>query len=73
MKKMGKEPVFVEGLRVTDKETMDIVQMALVGKVNSTLVSLVENTAAAPWAFPVPTACCWKRNSATRGWVLWAT
>ena len=42
MKKMGKEPVFVEGLRVTDKETMDIVQMALVGKVNSTLVSLVE-------------------------------
>ena len=42
MKKMGKEPVFVEGLRVTDQAPMDIVQMALVGKVNSTLVSLVE-------------------------------
>jgi acetylglutamate kinase len=42
MVKMGKKPVFMDGLRVTDKETMEIVQMALVGKVNSTLVSLLE-------------------------------
>ena len=38
MEKMGKEPVFVDGLRVTDQETMDIVQMVLAGKINKTLV-----------------------------------
>ena len=42
MKKLGKEPVFVDGLRVTDQETMDIVQMVLAGKVNKTLVNLLE-------------------------------
>ena len=42
MKKVGKEAVFVDGLRVTDKETMDIVQMVLAGKVNKTLVNLLE-------------------------------
>ncbi|MBR3849738.1 MAG: acetylglutamate kinase [Oscillospiraceae bacterium] len=43
MKKLGKEPKFIDGLRVTDKETVDIVQMALAGKVNKTLVSLLES------------------------------
>lgn len=42
MNKLGKEPQFVDGLRVTDKETMDIVQMVLAGKVNKTLVNLLE-------------------------------
>ena len=42
MKKLGKAPVFVDGLRVTDKETVDIVQMVLAGKVNKTLVNLLE-------------------------------
>ena len=42
MEKMGKKPVFVDGLRVTDKETVDIVQMVLAGKVNKSLVSLLE-------------------------------
>ncbi|MBQ4354203.1 MAG: acetylglutamate kinase, partial [Clostridia bacterium] len=42
MKKLGKEAVFVDGLRVTDKETVDIVQMVLAGKVNKTLVNLLE-------------------------------
>lgn len=42
MKKMGKETSFVDGLRVTDAETMDIVQMVLAGKVNKTLVNLLE-------------------------------
>ncbi len=41
MEKLGKEPVFVDGLRVTDQETMDIVQMALAGKVNKTLVNML--------------------------------
>ena len=42
MKKLGKESVFVNGLRVTDKETVDIVQMVLAGKINKTLVNLIQ-------------------------------
>ena len=41
MKQMGKESVFVAGLRVTDKETLEIAQMVLVGKINSNIVSLI--------------------------------
>ena len=42
MSRLGKEPRFVDGLRVTDKETVDIVQMVLAGKINKTLVNLLE-------------------------------
>ena len=42
MKRLGKEAKFVDGLRVTDKETVDIVQMVLAGKVNKTLVNLLQ-------------------------------
>ncbi|MBQ2757062.1 MAG: acetylglutamate kinase [Clostridia bacterium] len=42
MKRLGMEPKFVDGLRVTDKETVDLVQMVLAGKVNKTLVNLLE-------------------------------
>ena len=42
MDRLGKKPEFVNGLRVTDKETVDIVQMVLAGKVNKTLVNLLE-------------------------------
>ncbi len=42
MQKLGKKAEFVDGLRVTDKETIDIVQMVLAGKVNKTLVNLLE-------------------------------
>ncbi|MBE6558627.1 MAG: acetylglutamate kinase [Ruminococcaceae bacterium] len=42
MKKLGKKPEFVDGLRVTDKETVDIVQMVLAGKVNKSLVTLLQ-------------------------------
>jgi len=42
MNKLGKQAVFVDGLRVTDKETVDIVQMVLAGKVNKSLVNLVQ-------------------------------
>ena len=43
MEKVGKEPHFVNGLRVTDKETVDIVQMVLAGKVNKALVNLIQS------------------------------
>ncbi|MCQ2432874.1 MAG: acetylglutamate kinase [Clostridia bacterium] len=42
MAKLGKKPEFVDGLRITDKETVDIVQMVLAGKVNKTLVNLLQ-------------------------------
>ena len=42
MKRLGKQAQFVGGLRVTDKETVDIVQMVLAGKVNKTLVNLLQ-------------------------------
>ncbi|MBQ4244996.1 MAG: acetylglutamate kinase, partial [Clostridia bacterium] len=42
MSKLGKTAEFVDGLRVTDKESVDIVQMVLAGKVNKTLVNLLE-------------------------------
>lgn len=41
MNKVGKKAEFVNGLRVTDKETMDIAQMVLAGKVNKNLVNLL--------------------------------
>lgn len=44
MHKLGKKAEFVDGLRVTDKETVDIVQMVLAGKINKSLVNLLEMT-----------------------------
>jgi acetylglutamate kinase len=41
MHRLGKKPEFVDGLRVTDAETIDIVRMALVGKVNRDIVASV--------------------------------
>ena len=40
--KVGKKSEFLNGLRVTDSETVDIVQMVLAGKVNKSLVNLIE-------------------------------
>lgn len=42
MNRLGKKPKFIDGLRVTDQETVDIAQMVLAGKVNKTLVKLLE-------------------------------
>ena len=42
MKRLGKQAQFVNGLRVTDRETVDIVQMVLAGKINKTLVNLLQ-------------------------------
>lgn len=41
MKKMGMEPRFVDGYRVTDSETMSVVEMVLVGRVNKEIVNLI--------------------------------
>jgi acetylglutamate kinase len=41
MNKMGKKPVFIEGIRITDGETMDIVEMVLGGKINKEIVNRI--------------------------------
>jgi len=43
MKRLGKEPRFVGGMRVTDEETMDVVEMVLVGKINTAIVALINH------------------------------
>ena len=43
LSKIGKKTEFVDGLRVTDKESVEIVQMVLAGKINKNLVNLIEN------------------------------
>jgi acetylglutamate kinase len=43
LKRVGKKSEFVDGLRVTDAETAEIVQMVLAGKINKSLVSLIQN------------------------------
>ena len=42
MQRLGKKPEFLNGLRVTDNETVEIVQMVLAGKINKSLVNLLE-------------------------------
>ena len=42
MTRLGKKPEFIDGLRVTDRETVDIVQMVLAGRINKTLVNLLQ-------------------------------
>ena len=43
LNKIGKKTEFLNGLRVTDSETAEVVQMVLAGKINKSLVSLLEN------------------------------
>ena len=44
MKRLGKEPAFVNGLRVTDAETVEIAEMVLTGKINKEIVSLINQS-----------------------------
>lgn len=43
LKKLNKKPMFVNGLRVTDRETMEVVEMVLTGKVNKEIVSFINS------------------------------
>jgi acetylglutamate kinase len=46
MKKLGKEAVFIDGIRITDKETMEITEMVLTGFINKEMVSLLNRKGA---------------------------
>jgi len=54
MRRLGKEPEFVDGRRVTDAETVDIVRMALVGKVNREIVAMVRRPSMSMLGSPSP-------------------
>src|SRR5436305_11653342 len=45
LRRVGKEPEFKDGLRVTDEETLEIVRMVLVGKINRDLVATINSQA----------------------------
>ena len=45
LRRVGKDPVFRDGLRVTDRETLEIVRMVLVGKINRDLVATINGQA----------------------------
>ena len=47
LRRVGKEPEFRDGLRVTDEETLEIVRMVLVGKINRDLVATINSQAGA--------------------------
>ena len=61
--KIGKESKFVNGLRYTDRETMDIVQMVLCGKVNKDLVTLIEKAGGRASVSAAWTAACFRRSA----------
>src|SRR5260370_7212437 len=52
MKKIGKEPKFIDGLRFTDQETVEIVEMILAGKTNKGIVSSLQPPAPNPASPP---------------------
>src|SRR5438874_400204 len=52
MKRPGKEPRFVGGMRVTDEETVEIVEMVLVGKINKAIVGLINHHGGRATAMP---------------------
>lgn len=65
LQKIGKQSQFVDGLRYTDEETMDVVQQVLCGKVNKDLVALINRRGGRPWACAVWTEACSRRP----GWI----
>lgn len=72
LKKLGKESKFVDGLRYTDEETMDIVQQVLCGRVNKDLVATLNRLGGrawgcAAWTVPFSKRKSWMTNTARWG------
>lgn len=63
LKRVGKEGVFVQGMRVTDAETMDIVEMILGGLINKEIVNLINRHGGQAVVRPVKTACLFAPNA----------
>ncbi len=63
LRRIGKEPKFIAGMRYTDAETVEIVQQVLAGKVNKALVQLLNATAAGRSGSAAWTAACSRRKT----------
>ena len=50
LKRLGKKGEFIQGMRVTDSETMEVVEWVLAGEVQQDIVGLINRPAARPWA-----------------------
>ena len=68
LSRIGKQATFVRGLRVTDEETMEVVRMTLVGKVNTELVSTLNAWACGQSASVVSTARTIEARPASPTW-----
>jgi len=53
--RIGKKSTFIEGMRVTDEETMDVVEMVLVGQINKEIVSRINSQGGMRWGSPART------------------
>ena len=65
LKKLGKESKFIQGVRVTDQETMNIVEMVLVGMVNKEIVGMINQNGGRAVGLSGKTAIWWWRKSIT--------
>ena len=80
MKRLGKEPRFVGGMRVTDEETMEVVEMVLVGRINKEIVGLINRhggkavglSGQGRQADPGAQAACTARRTARRSTSAWS-
>ena len=63
LQKLGKQSEFIQGMRVTDEETLDVVEMVLGGLINQDIVTLINRRAARPWASPARTGTSSTRAS----------
>ena len=61
LQRVGKESTFVQGLRITDKETMEIAAMVLVGKLNTEIVSLLNGFGGKAVGLSGQDACLFRR------------
>ena len=71
LKKIQKESKFLNGMRVTDQETMDVVQQVLAGKVNKDLVQRLEDAGGKAVGLCGLDGSLLKRTSWIRNWALW--
>ena len=71
MKRLGKEPRFVGGMRVTDEETVEIVEMVLVGRINKEIVGLINLHGGKAVGLSSGIGCRAARPSTSGSWARW--
>ena len=73
LKRVGKASEFVDGLRVTDAKTAEIVQMVLAGRINKSLVALIQNIGGQAVGLSGMDGGLLRAKVWTTAWASWAT